>query len=35
MKESEPISQEKRKQFKSSYPLDDARFILDYYGCNK
>ena len=25
----------KKTQFKANYPLDDARFILDYYGCNK
>ena len=29
MKESEPISK-KKKQFKASYLLDDALFILDY-----
>ena len=31
MKESEPISH-KDPQFKANYPLDDACFILDYYG---
>ena len=25
----------KKKQFKASYPLDDASFILDYYVCSK
>ena len=34
MKESEPISH-KNPQFKANYPLDDACFILDYYGRNK
>ena len=33
MKEIEPIS--KKNQFKANYSLDDACFILDYYGCNK
>ena len=34
MKESEPISH-KNPRFKEKYPLDDACFILDYYGRNK